>query len=137
VGPLATEPGIGALMPAALAQLAGIVLGAGSRELVRLVAGADPRSARLWTLELAVLVVLAALLGHLFALAADVTAVGPPFGAALTAYAALSGGRAYVAARESRLTSPWGWAVLHGAACVAVGVAGFAAALLLTGIGPR
>ena len=125
------------LLLAALFQLAGLVVGGVLRELVHLWAGDDPRRLRLWVSELLVVAVLAAVLGNLFAIASDVTRVGPPFGAALTVYAALSGIHAFLDAREKSIAHGGWWAAAHVTACVLVGTAGFTIALLITGIGPR
>ena len=134
---LAPAADVGALLLAALSQLAGLVVGAVLRELGHLWAGGDPRRARLWVSELLVVAAFAAVLGYLFAITPEMSVFGPPFGAALTVYAAVSGIHAYIGAREKSVAHGWRWAAAHVVACVLVGTAGFAGALLITGVGPR
>lgn len=135
--PSAATTQIGPLLLGASFQLAGLAGGAVLCEGAQFLTGRDPRRARYWAAEALVIGLLAAVLGFAFTRVADVSIAGPPFGAALTTFAVLSGFHAFTAARRLRMSRPWVQGAAHAVGCVVVGMLGFTAAVLAAGFGTR
>ena len=129
----AATTGVGLMLVGASLQLVGLIGGVALREVTQLVVGKDPRRARFWLTEAAVIAVLAGTLGFVYARVSDAAAVGPLFGAALTSFAAVSGFHTFTAARALSLKRPVPHSLLHIAACIVIGVLSFTGALIVAG----
>lgn len=137
MGASAATTAAGPLLWGALFQLVGLAGGAALREGAQLWMGPDPRRARFWLSEVIVITVLSGILGYAFAYASDVATVGPPFGAALTTFAVLSGAHAFLNARSLPLARPLVHGAAHALGCTLIGTLAFTAGLLTAGIDAR
>lgn len=111
--------------------IAGGLAGALLRVIVARLSGSDPRRLGLWTAELVVAVVLAAIFGATAASAAEPSLIIRSLGAGLTTYAAASGAFGFLAGRDLPTPEPWRWALTHFTASLLAGSFGFTASLLV------
>lgn len=130
--PVIASPPAAAALVAAAPLLAASVAGAVLRVLVSRLAGADPRSGRLWLAETSVAGSLAILVGVVIGRAMGPVVVAPVLGAGLTTYAAASGFLGLVGSRALDVAGGWRWALAHAGAAAGVGALGLVVAVLLT-----